>query len=551
MTDLFDEAPALIPARMLNEFVYCPRLFYLEWVDQRWAENADTTHGTIAHTSVDKRGGAMPAPDQEERPLMTTSVRLSDSDLGVVAVIDRVDHVDGGCSSVDYKVGHPAPNNEPWPADRAQALVQASLLHQAGYAVRSAELYYRQTHQRVAIPWRAELLDEVRDLVERARAVAEQLKPPLPLVSSNRCPRCSLVGLCLPDETNALLDRASAPARRLMPRNPDQLPLYVTEQGAVVGVRGGQVVVSKGKEVLVEHRLIDVSSVSAFGHVQVTTEALNRLWGVGATVLWFSYGGWLKGWSQGQPGRYAELRRRQVAAHSQGAALATAMISGKIRNQRTLLRRNTREIASATLDALAALAKKALAAQTAGELFGIEGAAARLYFERLPGMLGGDPRFASAFSELGRNRRPPLDPVNALLSYCYSLLLRDVAAACLGVGLDPYLGVLHRNRYGRPSLALDLAEEFRPLIADSTVLGLISNREISWTDFRISKVGVELTQGGRRTVLGAYERRLSTEIKHPMFGYKISYRRCIDVQVRIFAATLIGELPDYVPMVTR
>jgi CRISP-associated protein Cas1 len=551
MTELLDEAPDLIPARMINEWVYCPRLFYLEWVDSRWADNADTTHGEIAHASVDSRGGAMPAPDADEPPLMTTAVRISDGDLGVVAVIDRVDHADGACSSVDFKVGHPAPDGTPWPADRAQALVQASLLHQAGYRVRSAELYYRQTHERVAIQWRDEHLDEVRALVAQARAAAERLQPPLPLVGSSRCPRCSLVGLCLPDETNALLDRANATPRRLMPRNPDQLPLYVTEQGATVGARGGKVVVSKSKVVLAEHRLIDVSSVSVFGHVQVTTEALNRLWATGATVLWFSYGGWLKGWSQGQPGRYAELRRRQVAAHSQGAALATAMIAGKIRNQRTLLRRNARDDVGHTLVDLAALAHQALGAQTVGELLGIEGTAARLYFERLPTMLAGDPRFATAFAELGRNRRPPLDPVNALLSFGYSLLLRDVVAACLAVGLDPFLGVLHRNRYGRPSLALDLAEEFRPLIADSVVVGLINNRAISWSDFKITAVGVELTQGGRRTVVAAYERRLAAEIKHPVFGYRISYRRCIDVQARILAATMIGELPTYVPMVTR
>lgn len=551
MTDLTNDVPELIPARMLNEFVYCPRLFYLEWVDGRWADNADTTGGSISHVSIDNRGGAMPAPDAADPPQMTASVRLADQELGVTAIIDRVDHADGSCSSIDYKVGSPAPDDQPWPADRAQVLVQAALLSQSGYSVSAAELYYRETHQRIRIPWSDDLLGEVRDLVASARSVAEQLRPPLPLVDSGRCPRCSLVGLCLPDETNALLDRSQQPPRRLLPRNPDQLPLYVAEQGARVGVRGNQLVVSKGKEVLAEHRLIDVSHVCVFGHVQVSTEALNRLWGTGASVLWFSYGGWLKGWAQAQPGKYAELRRRQVAAHSQGAAPAADMIVGKIKNQRTLLRRNAKVGVEAPVAALADLSKLAAKADTLGTLFGVEGTAARLYFEQFPNMLSGDERFATCFAALGRNRRPPLDPVNALLSFCYSMLLRDLVAACIGVGLDPYLGVLHRNRYGRPSLALDLAEEFRPLVADSVVIGLINRQEIAWADFKITAVGVELTSAGRKKVLSAYERRLATEIRHPMFGYKVSYRRCIDVQVRIFAASLIGEIPRYVPMVTR
>jgi CRISP-associated protein Cas1 len=551
VNEIGEGAPELIPARMLNEFVYCPRLFYLEWVDGRWADNADTTGGSISHTSIDNRGGAMPAPGADDPPQLTASVRIADQELGVTAIIDRVDHGDGSCSPIDYKVGHPAPDGQAWPADRAQVLIQAALLHQAGYAVSAAELYYRETHQRVRVLWSAESLDEVRQLVTDARVTAEQLRPPLPLVASGRCPRCSLVGLCLPDETNALLDRGHQPPRRLLPRNPDQLPLYVTEQGASVGVRGNQVVVTKGKEVLVEHRLIDISHICVFGHAQVSTEALNRLWGVGASVLWFSYGGWLKGWAQAQPGKYAELRRRQVAAHSQGAALAAEMIAGKIKNQRTLLRRNSKTPVEPTVAALSELAKQAASAETLGTLFGVEGTAARLYFEQFPNMLTGDERFAAEFAALGRNRRPPLDPTNALLSFSYSMLLRDLVAACVGVGLDPYLGVLHRNRYGRPSLALDLAEEFRPLIADSVVIGLINRQEIGWADFKITAIGVELTSAGRKKVIGAYERRLATEIRHPMFGYQVSYRRCIDVQVRIFAATLIGEIPKYVPMVTR
>lgn len=131
------------------------------------------------------------------------------------------------------------------------------------------------------------------------------------------------------------------------------------------------------------------------------------------------------------------------------------------------------------------------------------------------------------------------------------MLSKDLVAVTLGVGLDPYLGIYHRSRYGRPSLALDLAEEFRPLIADSVVLGLVNNGEIVASDFIRRACAVSLTHGGRRTVLRAYERRLDTEIQHPVFGYRISYRRVLDVQARLLAAVLIGEVPQYMPMVTR
>jgi CRISP-associated protein Cas1 len=547
------DPPELIPARMLNEYVYCQRLFYLEWVDQRWADNEDTTHGSFVHRTVDSRAGIMPRPGAtEDAPLTTHSVRLADEELGVVAVIDRVDHRDGKVSSVDYKRGSPMDDGEPWPADRAQALVQAALLRRSGYQVESAIVSYRAAGRRVAIPWHDDLLAEVADLVAGAREVADGLSAPLPLVSSSKCPRCSLVGLCLPDETNALLTRSQLPPRRIVPADPDQEAAYVVEQGAVVSVKGDRLLVRKAGETLVELRLIDVSHVCVLGHVQITTEALTRLWSVGAVVLWMSYGGWLKGWSQGPPGKYVELRRRQVAAHSQGAMLAAPMVAAKVRNQRTMLRRNARGGApDGVLESMAALARRADSIDSLAELLGVEGAAARLYFTEFTRMLREDSAVAADFDRNGRTRRPAPDPVNSLLGFCYALLVKDVVVTCLGVGLDPYLGVLHRSRYGRPSLALDLAEEFRPLLADSVVLQVLNNGEVGQDDFRRSAVGTELLPAGRRKVIAAYERRMAMQLTHPVFGYKVSYRRCLDVQARIFAAAIIGELPSYTALVTR
>src|SRR5262249_26070963 len=155
-----------------------------------------------------------------------------------------------------------------------------------------------------------------------------------------------------------------------------------------------------------------------------------------------------------------------------------------------------------------------------------------LYFERFGELLrGGGPGGAFGFDE--RNRRPPRDPVNALLSFVYALLTKDAVTAAIAAGLDPYIGLYHRPGFGRPALALDLMEEMRPLVGDSTVLTAINNGEVGERDFVTRAGGVALTQQGRRKVIAAYERRMRTELKHPLFGYRTSYRRALEIQARL------------------
>lgn len=551
MTDVSPAVPKHLPARMLNEFVYCPRLFYLEWVDRQWESSDDTEHGRWVHRDVDGRHGVMPTPG-ESGPETVRSVSLTDDEWGLTAVVDRVDHLDGSCSPVDYKRGRPNPSGEAWPADRAQSLAQCALLEAAGCRVNEGVVSYAETHQRVVVPWTDEDRDELRRSVIEAREVAAALRPPLPLVDSPKCNRCSLAGLCLPDEVNMLLGRQEIKRPRILPRNPDSRPVYVTEPGAMVSTQGGRLVVSLKREPLMDMRLIDVQSLSVFGSVQVSTQALTRLWAAGAPVLYLSHGGWLNGWSQGQPVKNVELRRRQVIAHVTGAGLAARIVNGKIRNQRTLLRRAGREpVDSRLLESMAVMARDALGATSVPELLGLEGAAARLYFAALPGLLRDEVGAKAVFDAAGRQKRPPTDPVNAVLSYCYALLVKDLTAACLSVGLDPYLGVLHRPRFGRPSLALDLMEEFRPIIADSVAIALFNNGELGDTDFLRRGVGVQLTTEGRRKVISAYERRVESEMTHPVYKYRISYRRVFEVQARVMAAAMIGEIDDYVPVVVR
>lgn len=543
--------PGFLPARMLNEYVYCPRLFYLEWVDQRRESNDDMVEGRIAHRPVDSRGGRMPEENEGRAPRTTYSVALSDEEWGLSAVIDRVDHREGSCVPVDHKKGRPQADGRPWPADRVQVLAYAALLEAAGYMVDHGELFYAEEHVTVPVAWDDDASTELRELVAAARELAGAPVSPPPLIDSPRCPRCSLVGLCLPDEMNALTERHAATRKRVLPRNPDERPLYVTEQGAYVSSRSGRIVVTKDGEELAGLRLLDISQLCVFGGVQISTQAITRILSTGAPVLWMSYGGWLNGWAQGSPSKHAQLLRRQVLS-LEGAAIARQIIAGKIRNQRTMLRRNAKStIEPSVLSSLRELAESAAESDSPASLLGYEGTAARFYFENFTRMFGSQAEFGQEFDANGRTRRPPKDPINALLGLGYSLLVKDLVAVCLGVGLDPYIGVFHASRYGRPALALDLAEEFRPLVADSVVLHVVNNGEIGTEDFTRRGIGCQLTKQGRRKLIGAYERRLETEVTHPVFGYKISYRRCLEVQARLLAAVLVGEIPEYKPFVTR
>ena len=548
---MLTELPDLVPARMLNEYAYCPRLFFLEWVDSLWASNADVAEGERRHRRVDAGGGAVPLPDAG--PVVAArSVELASERLGIVAKLDLLEGVGDGVIPVDTKKGHPAADGTAWEADAVQVCAQVLLLREHGYTVDRGEIFYAQTRQRVPVEPTPELIARTMEIVTQARTAAVRLAPPPPLESSPKCPRCSLVGICLPDETNVLAHRAMGQPRRLIAADPDAAPLYVTEPGSYVGVEGGRLVVSKHRERLASVRLIDVLHVCAYGNVQVSAQAMRSLFERDIDVFHFSYGGWLLGLTTGLPSKNVMLRIRQSTAAARGQLdEARQMIAGKIRNCRVLLRRNGGDGVARVVAQLAALAVQAEKAADAAELLGLEGVAARLYFGAFPTLIGRAGELPGpAFTGL-RNRRPPTDAVNSLLSYCYGLLAKEMMAACLAVGFDPYVGLFHRPRFGRPALALDLAEEFRPLLADSTVLTLINNREIGASDFLVRAGAVTLTAEGRKAVIRAWERRMTTQVRHPLFGYTVSYRRAVELQARILAARLIGELPTYEPLVTR
>ena len=450
---------------------------------------------------------------------------------------------------VEFKLSQPI-HGPQWTPEVAQLYAIGLILRDQGYNCNEGVLYFARTRKRVTVPFEQELLDRLEDMVVSMREIASSYAPPPPLVDSPKCAHCSLVGICLPDETNLHTKRSTKRTRRLTPRDSAARPLYVTEQGATIGIRGGRVRITHRNKEILQVRAIDVSQISVYGNVQLTSQLMRAAFSRQIPVCWFSYGGWFQGIAEGLPSKHVELRRRQAGIAAQaGLPVARRLVEGKIRNCRTFLRRNSRTDTGPVLPQLKRLADQAVSATSVESLLGIEGTAARLYFGRFAGMLKNDE--LGTFDVNGRNRRPPRDPVNCLLSYAYSLLVKDLTATVLGVGFDPYLGLYHRPRFGRPALALDLAEEFRPLIADSVVVNVINNGEIRSTGFVVRAQGVALNHQARRSFLAAYERRLNHEITHPTYKYRITYRRVLEVQARMLGAYLLGEIPEYVPFMTR
>lgn len=558
--------PDLVPARMLNEFAYCPRLAYLEWVQGEFTDSVDTVEGRFQHRRVDRPSGdllAAPKEDGDEEGatepdnhIHARSVMLSDQTLGVIARIDLVEGQGNTVTPVDYKHGK-APNlpEGAWEPERVQLCVQGLLLHANGYTCTQGMLYFVESKERVLVPFDDALISHTLEFLEGLRTVASSGPIPPPLVDSPKCPRCSLVGICLPDEINLLSVRGQSikadDVRRMAPARDDALPLYVQTQGAVVGKSGDLLEVKLKGDVLQKVRLMEVSHVALFGNVQVTAQAVRELCDRNIPICHFTYGGWFQGITNGMSHKNVELRCHQyLGAMTPEVSLPVArqFVFGKIRNCRTLLRRNHKEPPTAVLAEMDRLAEKARTANSMDTLLGVEGAAARTYFSEFQGMFKTD---SMAFDFRGRNRRPPRDPVNAILSFLYAMLIKQAMVTALTVGFDPYLGFYHQPKYGKPALALDLAEEFRPLIADSVCIGLINNGEIAPEHIITRGGAVALTQNGRRKVIEAYERRMDTLITHPLFGYTISYRRIMEVQTRLLSRHLLGELPSYPVFRTR
>lgn len=583
--ELIAKSPDLIPVRMLNEYAYCPRLCWLEWVEGEFADSVDTVEGRFRHRGVDREQGTLAEPDggkdaeadeageqdaeqSVDDPVVAQarSVLMSDETVGLIARMDIIEEAGGRAVPVDVKRGAvPDIPEGAYEPERVQVCAQGLILRANGYTCGHGEIYFAQSRRRVKIPLDETLLARTLELLEQMRAMAASGVRPPPLDASPKCPRCSLAGICLPDEVNTLLT-GEVPAqedqvRRLAPARDDALPLYVQKHGSVVGKHGDQLVVKVRRETVQQTRLIETSQVCLFAAAQLTTPAIQECLARSIPVLYFSHGGWFYGMTQGLGHKNVGLRQAQYRAADKPAfclGLARDLVRVKILNARTLLRRNHPDPPSDALEALKLAAEHAAAAESLESLLGIEGMAAKTSFAHFGQLLKpvhdpeqpeDTPRMTFAFEH--RNRRPPRDPVNAMLSFAYALFTKDWTITLAAVGFDPYLGFYHQPRYGRPALALDMMEPFRPLIPDSVVLWAVNNGVVTPSDFIRRGPAVALKDAARRKFILAYEKRMDDLVTHPVFNYRISYRRILEVQARLLARALTGEIPRLPDFLTR
>ncbi len=315
--------------------------------------------------------------------------------------------------------------------------------------------------------------------------------------------------------------------------------------------------------------LIKVTQVVVYGDVTLTSPALTALLEQGSDVCFCSRHGEYKGRLAAPLSKNSLIRLEQHRAHNdphRSLTLARAFVAGKLANMRAMLLRANRKRGNAAIARAAESLKGTLAAlegvqpdearppadaahpqagSMQGRLLGLEGSGSAAYFGAFGQLLSEDWGFER------RQRRPPRDPVNALLSFGYVLLANQVASAVSVVGLDPYVGFLHSSQFGKPAMALDVMEVFRPLVVDSAVLTLLNNGMLKRGDFQEELGAWRLTDGGRRTFLTKIEERLDTEIEHPVFGYRATYRRSLELEVRLVAKWLMGEVGAYRPFVVR
>lgn len=548
-----------LPVRRLHNYAYCPRLFYYQWVENIFVENADTVAGSAKHRQVDKPS-RMDAREGFEVPDGATirSLDIESVALGLVGKIDVIEGGQKGCEIIEYKRGSARRDEsgelvakEP---DAVQVVAYTLMAREQGLPVIGASVYYVGDRRRVPVNLSEETLARVPALVREARAVAASGVCPPPLTNDARCRYCSAYPVCLPDESRywaGSCEEVPKPAHPPVVGGDDGEIVLVQNQRAYLSKHGDQLHVTMDGETLSKHPLRQVRAVYLFGAVQMSAQLIHACLEEEKDVSYFAPSGRFLGMLRGLPASGVDARLGQYRMFQEPdkcLTLAREVVRAKIHNQRVMLMRNG-DATEAALDELRLLREQTADVNDLSCLLGIEGRAAALYFGSFGSMIKEKKMADFTFAE--RNKRPPRDPVNAVLSLAYSMLAKELAGVCHAVGLDPFFGFYHRPRYGRPALALDLMEEFRPLTADSLAVSLINRGEVLPSDFIFSSQGCNLNEYGRRAFWQGWFRRLDDEVTHPVFGYKMSYRRMFEVQARQMWRYLRGEAKTYTAFTTR
>ncbi|HEY1685426.1 MAG TPA: type I-C CRISPR-associated endonuclease Cas1c [Tepidisphaeraceae bacterium] len=336
--------------------------------------------------------------------------------------------------------------------------------------------------------------------------------------------------------------------------------LYVVTEGAYLHLDGQTIAIEVNKALVTRIPLHMIDSIACFGRVMISPQLMEAAAEAQIAINFLTANGRLMARVERPGSAGVQLRRRQFRRADDAAfrlEVSRAIVAGKVQNSRQNLLRSARDgDDGANADALRRAAallmhnvESAARATSLDELRGIEGDAARLYFEHFALMT---PGATASLCFIKRTRQPPLDPINALLSLFYSILTHDCTAALVAAGLDPAVGFFHEERPGRPSLALDLVEEFRAYLADRFVITLINRKQVGCDDFVTRPGGaVELSESARRRIIAAFQERKQERRKHPYLEQESTIGRFPALQAKILARHVRGDLQHYVPLVIK
>lgn len=533
-------AEPLLRVMSLHALEYCERLFYLEEVEEIRLADSSIYAGRAMHEELALEEG-------EER----RSYTLSSTVLGLTGKMDAMRHREGSWIPYEHKKGRPMRNEkgEPgaWPSDALQVGAYGMLLEEhLGKKIPEARIRYHAEGVTVRVPLDDTLRVAVRTAVERGRSLRTQKSRPPITEHEGRCIKCSLAPVCLPEEERLSKDENWEPVR-LFPAHVEGTTVHVVSHKARIS-KSGETLRIEGEET--NPRVFPVNDIQALvihGYGQVSTQALHFCASREIPIHWLSPGGtYIAGLSFGAGAVHRHLR--QYSALSQPGVcltLARKTVLAKIEGQLRYLLRSTRqqnqrrESIKDSVQALRESLHGAAHSEGVEELRGMEGRAAKAYFESVPALL---TQASEDFIPDGRNRRPPKDRFNALLSFGYSLLYRTVLESVIAVGLEPSLGYYHTPRSTAHPLVLDLMELFRVSVWDIPLIGSINRKQWdSDLDFAISKEKVWLSDTGRKKAIILFEKRLQESWKHPVTEYSLSYRRTIELEVRLLEKEWSGQ----------
>jgi CRISPR-associated protein Cas1 len=551
----------------LHALAYCERLFYLENVENLRVADERVYAGRRLHVEIER--------DEDEGEWLT--LQLESEKWGIVGKVDCVRRRDGRLIPYEHKRGRAARGMDgeasPWLSDKLQIIAYAALIEEhSGQTVTEGRIRYHAENRTVRVEIDDDAWRLLAEAIGRARELqVSVLRPPV-VANEKLCAKCSLAPVCLPEEArlgeraggrqgdggmsgkvavaeNKSAIRSPQPAIRLFPSDDDRQSLHVVAQGARVGRKGDRLEITQPDELPELYPVNEIGQVVLHGFAQITTQALGFCSQNEIGVHWLTYGGrYLGAWSAGAGSVQRRIRQYRALTDSDFClSLAKRLADARVRGQLSHLLRASRDAGRGQIEAVIeaiAVIRRLLApmsrARNIHSLRGYEGSIGAQYFKVLPHVITEDA--GEAMKPDGRNRRPPRDRANALLSFGYSLLQRDVLNAILIVGLDPSLGFYHQPRSQAHPLALDMMELFRVPLVDLPVVASINRKQ--WDegeDFQIAGQQVWLSESGKKKLIAIYERRKSDQWKHPVIGYSLSYSRLIELEVRLLEKEWMGE----------